>query len=747
VRTLCQLLAVVFIFAFKSFAGGQLNTSKVDWRIADAVENGKVNKPNLYSHIFSKYSQAGPVYSVIVHATSIKEAVALGIQPRSFNGKLFTAFVTHGQLIELSNASTVSFIAAPRKLYPKLDKSIVEMKADKVHTGQVNGTAYKGNGVIVGVIDSGIDWKHQDFRKDSDTTKTRIRFLWDQTDARNGVGPAGYNYGAEYDSTEINNELDGTPANAVLEEDIFGHGTHVASIAAGDGSASGGKYKGVAPEADIIIVKAGDGNFDSDKIIDGITYIRQKAAALGRPFVINLSLGGHDGAHDGTSAEEITIDQELADSTGRQVVIAAGDEGADSIHADGTVTQGSQKALKIKIPSYSAVAGSQNDYVYMSAWYKSGDNLTFAITTPNNTTVSAASGQTQESNTAQGYVQIKNAKKSDGVISDSERKECAITLVDFGTSPAPASGEWTVTVTGSTVTAGGTFDIWIAGSSITSADGDGVKFTTGVTAAKLVGMPGTVEKGITVGAYVTKWRWQDTNGDSIGYLGANRLNNFSTFSSMGPTRDGRQKPDVSAPGQGIAAALSISSDADPLAMVAPAGKYVINQGTSMASPHVAGLVALMLQAKPSLTAAEIRLKLNAAARKDAYTGATVNAQWGNGKADAAAAMQNVLSVKRESGAVPKEFVLKQNYPNPFNPATKIGFKVQGSGFTSLKVYDILGREVATLVNETLEAGEYSVSFDATNVTSGVYFYTLKAGNHSITKKMLLLRSSYADKCM
>jgi photosystem II stability/assembly factor-like uncharacterized protein len=99
----------------------------------------------------------------------------------------------------------------------------------------------------------------------------------------------------------------------------------------------------------------------------------------------------------------------------------------------------------------------------------------------------------------------------------------------------------------------------------------------------------------------------------------------------------------------------------------------------------------------------------------------------------------VTGVSERKGDLPERFALEQNYPNPFNPSTKIGFKVHASGFTSLKVYDVLGREVRTLVNENLHAGSYEVTFDATGLASGVYFYRLHAGEFAQTKRLVLLR--------
>jgi hypothetical protein len=96
-------------------------------------------------------------------------------------------------------------------------------------------------------------------------------------------------------------------------------------------------------------------------------------------------------------------------------------------------------------------------------------------------------------------------------------------------------------------------------------------------------------------------------------------------------------------------------------------------------------------------------------------------------------------VDDDNNSVPREFYLAQNYPNPFNPSTKIKFQIADAGIVSLKVFDILGNEVLTLVNEQKPAGSYEVEFDASSLTSGVYFYQLKSGNLVQTKKMVLLK--------
>lgn len=161
------------------------------------------------------------------------------------------------------------------------------------------------------MFDTGIDWDHPDFRNPTDQTKSRILRIWDQTitPITGEVSPSGFAYGVEYTQSHLNDELDGTPTNYVREKDLNGHGTHVAGTAAGNGAAlTSLKYMGVAPNADIVMVKGGNSSFSTNNIIDALTYFKNVANALGKPIVINMSIGGQDGAHDGSNPEEIAVD-------------------------------------------------------------------------------------------------------------------------------------------------------------------------------------------------------------------------------------------------------------------------------------------------------------------------------------------------------------------------------------------------------------------------------------------------------
>lgn len=269
--------------------------------------------------------------NLFLRTTASREQLeALGIKVRTLREGRATVTVPVEVLPALASRPDVQLITLPTPIRPSLNQSVSESGASHIRS-QAAGvfTGDTGAGVVVGVVDSGIDFDHPDFTDPSGNT--RILYLWDQQSA-SGPSPAAYGHGREWTSADI----DGGLCTEVDDSSAWGHGTHVTGIAAGNGAApdAGGSsytHTGMAPNADIIFVKT---DWSSTGIIDAMNYIFEQADALGLPAVINLSLGTQIGAHDGTDPMEEEIDALVNAQSGRAVVVAAGNEGGDDIHAE-----------------------------------------------------------------------------------------------------------------------------------------------------------------------------------------------------------------------------------------------------------------------------------------------------------------------------------------------------------------------------------------------------------------------------
>ncbi len=222
--------------------------------------------------------------------------------------------------------------------------------------------------------------------------------------------------------------------------------------------------------------------------------------------------------------------------------------------------------------------------------------------------------------------------------------------------------------------------------------------------------------------------WPSTADSAIGvaaYKSKSNNTDINTFSGRGTRIDGVRTVDVAAPGSSV---YSIGLNTS----------YVGFGGTSSAGPHVAGAAALLLQADTSLRHRDVRRLLRAGAIADQYTGTVPNTTWGFGKLRINNSVGLITSSEVNVSA-PQAFHLEQNFPNPFNPITKVRFAIGEGGFVTLKVFDVLGREVATLVHEVMRPGKYERVFDATGLASGMYFYRLVTGGAMQTKKLVVLR--------
>ena len=551
---------------------------------------------------------APPEVSLFVQFTGdIAEIEKAGFQTRTVAGDVACGDIAVSQLAALEAVPSITRMEVSRVMNNELDLASADVRVAPVHTGP---PGHRGAGVIVGIIDSGIDYRHQSFR--GADGRSRILAIWDQGLARTGTetSPAGFGYGVEYRQTQINSALAAAnPLTIVRHQDSAAaqfHGTHVTGIAAGDGSVAGqGRpaftFVGVAPEADIIVVAnnrgraAGErGLGDSADTLDAVRYIFNFAQSLGRPVVINQSQGDNVGPHDGTSLLERGLDN-LLGAAGRAFVKSAGNEGARNRHASGTLTASGVQTVQFNVP------GGVTQ-VTLDLWYRGADRIGVSVTRP----AGAATANVNPPASTTINLPGGNQLFIDSSLNDPGNADNRIFLtISRGTSGQVQSGNWSLTLRGNTISFG-QWDAWIQRNSFSQF------LPPFVNAARTISVPGTAREIITVGSYITR-------GAGVGAI--------SSFSSLGPTRDGRAAPTLSAPGQTLISA-NVTTAAD---------QYQGMFGTSMAAPMVTGAVALMLQRRPAMTAEQIRNCLISSARTDANTGATPNNAWGAGKLDVQAA--------------------------------------------------------------------------------------------------------------
>lgn len=527
-----------------------------------------------------------------------------GFATRTVAGDVASGDVAMSALDTVAQLPNVVRLEASRAMQRELDLALPEANVPPVHTGP---PGHRGTGVIVGIIDSGIDYRHGAFR--APNGRSRILAIWDQAMAPQGSEhpPSAFNYGVEYTQADIDAALASpNPLARVRHQDDPGasfHGTHVSGIAAGDGSvAASGQpaftFVGVAPEADIVLVANNRGRAtgerglgDSADTLDAVRYIFDLAATLGRPAVINQSQGDNVGAHDGTALLERGLDNLLGGS-GRAFVKSAGNEGARNRHASGTVSAGGLQPVQLAVPGGFTT-------LTIDVWYRAGDQFQISATPPNGVPTANQSPGTITLNLPNG-----NRVFIDSVLNDPSNNDNRIFVtITRGTAPTIEAGTWTFTLRGAVVAAGGQWDAWI------QRNVPAEFLPPFRSPARTISIPGTAREVITAASYITR-------GSGPGSL--------SSFSSLGPTRDGRPAPTVAAPGQSLTSTQ-------------PDDTYAGMSGTSMAAPMVTGAVALMLQRNPQLTQARIRDCLSSSARSDAFTGATPNNAWGAGKLDVQAA--------------------------------------------------------------------------------------------------------------
>lgn len=563
----------------------------------------------------------------------------LGLTPVSSFGNTATVRIGISRIARIAEADGVEYVQVTAAPQPMLDVARAEAGVDMVHNATSLEQPYTGKGVIVGIVDAGFDYTHAAFRNPTDGS-LRIKRIWEQKNStfEGAKAPEKYGYGIELDTPEL-------ISKAMGDNSENSHGTHVAGIATGSDPYKSGAYRGNAPEAEIVLVAVDLESCTSADISNAIAYIYDYADAADMPCVVNLSLGNHQGPHDGTSTFDTMAD--AMQGPGRLIVGAAGNHRADKFHIAHTFTSADDTPLRTFV-TYKTAPSTVNYGGDIEIWGEPGTDFTVDI--------SAYSLFNKKD------VVTATAYPNDGV-TDIELARYTTGKWTVASETSPLNGKPHVTLSSAitsirtnhaiaiTVTpkSGGKIDIWADNTRLGLDSKDEEGFTAPGESSTIAEIAGTAKRILTVGAYTTRNEY--TANGTHGTLNET-IGDISSFSSYGPTADGRMKPEISAPGCFIISAVS-SNDASGTIMQADnndswerTNLYGYMQGTSMSAPFVTGIVATWLQAYPQLTPEQLRDVMRSTARKDTFTGNLEEGDndWGYGKVDAYNGLKQCVSI-------------------------------------------------------------------------------------------------------
>ncbi|MES2763972.1 MAG: S8 family peptidase [Bacteroidota bacterium] len=599
------------------------------------------------------------------------------------------------------------------------DTAHVRNRIKNIKSGMAPLTqSYNGAGVIVGIIDSGTDFNHPDFK--DVTGKSRIKYLWDMTKPLAANTPTPFGYGQEWDNTQI--DLGQCTHNDLAS---YGHGTNSSGIAAGNGF-SVNKYEGIASGADIIVV-ALDFSKAGFTIADALQYIVTKSLILNKPLVVNASVGDYYGSHDGTDLETQMINGMITNVPGRALIASCGNGGSLPFHVGYNIVSTDTNFTWIKNNATTTVIAEFADTNQIKNVY-----YNIGVTNPGLTDLGATSFKPYNYalNTMRKDTIYHNTHRIGIVTSVASINSFGVYELDITIKADSLNYLWSIAHAGIGRIDSWNFDYVTSNLPPTFQYPKIINYKKADTLQTIVSGFQCSDQVIAVGNYVNRNRYIDVNNNvQISNEIAGQLH---ASSSTGPTRDNRIKPDITASGANILAALPLSMLPTYVtsfpSVVAQGGYHRTAGGTSASSPVVAGLAALYFQRQPTATNQQLKQAIINCAYKDVFTGTILpNNKWGYGKLDGFASMTcgeifiglNELSNESEI----------QVFPNPLLNETNLYFA--NSITRMIKLYNSSGQMV---LEDTCTSDKYVLKRN--DLAAGLYF--LLAEDKTVTYKIKIV---------
>ncbi len=731
-------LIIICILAFSFNTKAQENIENVAKQSAlthqylFASNSGITDKNNpKYVYTFINNQKYINAFVKVKNQSVQSELNDLGILVGTKAGNIWTVKIPIKNVEKLALLkSGIDILQLDQPIYSTLDKARAKSKVDLVHEGTNLPQAFTGKNVVVGILDVGFDYTHPTFY-DENGSNYRIKRIWEQKST--GTPPPTYSYGHEI-----------TDALAMISQQsdnsAQSHGSHVAGIAAGSGyGGDDDRYKGVAFESDLVFVgitPAQDQwtNTGMTDIVDGINYIFEYAESQGKAAVANLSWGCSIGPHDGSSLFSQAVDNLTGE--GKIFTISAGNNGENNIHLNKEFS--SSDTLLKSVVQFSANLTEQKTWI--DIWGDSGESFCVQLETYN--------GLTPISTT--DFLCLDNLTIDTFLIgSDNDTFYLNLTAISTDINGKPHAfldihSKTNDNIVLSVKSANGEVNVWM-GYVLESTGYYGQFGRNGLSGASngnsrmTIGEMACTKSAITVGAYASKNTFTNIFGLEVSYSSYVATDRLCPFSSKGPTSDGRIKPNITAPGMTLASAVN-SFDAKNK----PGGSSYDNvvykytdtssshdyyygeaSGTSMSSPMVAGIVALILEARPLSTPDDIMILLENTAIKDNFTSSNPDPdKWGPGKVDAHAIMQSFFPVSVAENFVP----IKTAYPNPTYDILNIDFE----GPKTITVTKMMGAEC-------LRQKTNNTSISLLNLDSGIYIVSVYSQDNKLLTKQKVVK--------